>query len=64
MASTLWFYLTKDQTSYFIVLMVLILVAIGWIAIFVPESPLFLYEKGEFTELEKSLQMVAKLNGI
>lgn len=37
--SALWFYVTKDQNLYFLILIILILIAMFWVAIAVPESP-------------------------
>jgi hypothetical protein len=31
---------------------------------YVPESPLFLYESNDFEKLEESLELIARINGI
>lgn len=43
--SALWFYTYKDQDSYFLFLIILITMALLWMYLFVPESPLYLFEK-------------------
>lgn len=37
--SALWFYVTKDQNLYFAIMIALLLIAMFWVAIAVPESP-------------------------
>jgi hypothetical protein len=37
--------------------------AISWVALFAPESPMFLYEKGRFEDLAGCLTKIASVNG-
>ena len=60
--SGLWFWYLRDQTSYLYLLTLAMIVAIGWIAFNVPESPLYLYEKRDFMALRESLTQVALIN--
>lgn len=62
--SALWFYTIKDQNLYFMIIAILLLIAMLWILIFVPESPLFLYEKHEFQKFTAALEYIAKFNGV
>jgi len=43
--ASLWFYLLKDQDSYFIYLIVMMVLATLWVAVFVPESPKYLLKR-------------------
>ncbi len=49
--TALWFWRTKDQVSYFYLLIISMSVAILIVYFLVPESPLFLYEKNDFERL-------------
>ena len=62
--SALWYYTIKDQNLYFLIIAILLLIAMLWILIFVPESPLFLYEKHEFQKFTAALEYIAKFNGV
>ena len=39
-------------------------VAITFVAVYVPESPRFLLEKGQYEELKRSLETIAKFNKV
>ena len=54
--SALWFYLFRDQNSYFIFLITLLSLTIVWTVAFVPESPRFLFEKRKYEALNSSLR--------
>ena len=60
----LWFYLIKDQNQYFIFKISILTVAISWVVFAVPESPVWLYEKRMFPQLEKCLTRVAQINNV
>jgi len=62
--SAFWFWYTKDQEAYFKLIIVLLFVAILIIYLFVPESPLYLYEKHMFKEMGKSLLTIGSMNRI
>jgi membrane protein YdbS with pleckstrin-like domain len=62
--SAVWFYIVKDQNSYFMLLAILMLIAIIWVVAFVPESPRYLLEKQKYEALNHSLRCIAKMNGI
>ena len=62
--SAFWFWYTKDQEAYLKLIIVLLFVAILIIYLFVPESPLYLYEKHMFKELGKSLLTIGSINRI
>jgi hypothetical protein len=62
--SALWFYTLKDQNLYFVIIVIFLLIAMLWVLIVVPESPLFLYEKHEFEKLTIALEYIAKFNGV
>ena len=47
-----FFYYYKSQTLYLIIMALLIFIAIAFIGIVTPESPMYLYEKGRFEDLE------------
>lgn len=46
--SAFWFWYIKDQTLYFYLLMFLMCAALSCLALFIPESPLYLFEKERF----------------
>lgn len=61
--AALIFKVTRSQDLWFMFLLVSITLAIAWVTFFAPESPLFLLSKRRFDDLEKSLSVVAKING-
>jgi MFS family permease len=61
-ASSLIFMVSKDQNIYFIFLIVMMLIAIMWIALFAPESPQFLLSKHRYEDLADTLTRVCKFN--
>ena len=64
MIAALWFYFNKNQTHYFIFNILLLSLALIWMIGFVPESPVWLYEKRMYDELHNTLKLVSKFNGI
>ena len=60
----LWFYMTKSQNDYFILNIALMSIAITWIIIVVPESPVWLFEKRMFAQLQLSLNQIARINNV
>lgn len=57
------FKVTRSQDVYFLFITVAMTLAIAWVTWFAPESPQFLLSKRRFEDLEKSLSVVAKING-
>ena len=62
--SAVWFYFMKSQDSYFVVMIILMIAAITWVLLMVPESPTFLFEIQDFERFEISLCQIAKINGV
>ena len=54
--TSVFFNQMKSQQLYLIIMALLIFVAILHIWVVAPESPMYLYEKGRFEELEEYLQ--------
>jgi len=63
MSTGIFFWAFKSQTIYFMVIFCLMCMAISWVALFAPESPMFLYEKGRFEDLAGCLTKIASVNG-
>ena len=61
--SALFFWLFRDQTSYFFFLFVIMMFSLIWIGVYTPESPLFLWEKENYDKLKICLSRIAKMNG-
>jgi hypothetical protein len=61
--SALFFWLFRDQTSYFFFLFVIMMISLIWIGVYTPESPLFLLEKENYDKLKICLGRIAKMNG-
>ena len=53
--SAVWFYYFKNQDSYFVIMIIMMTLSIAWVYLYVPESPVFLYEIRDFDRLEKCL---------
>jgi len=56
--SALWFWYTRDQTTYLYIIVVLMLAAHTFVYLRVPESPLFLLEKNRFKQLDACFQTI------
>lgn len=58
-----YFYFVKDMKPIIYALVAIQTLLIILVCIFMPESPKFLYEKGELEHFRKALQQIAKFNG-
>lgn len=58
-----YFYFVKDMKPVIYALVVIQSLLIVLVGVFMPESPKFLYEKGELERFRKAMQQIAKLNG-
>lgn len=59
-----WFWYTKDQWIYSGSICVGTFIALMLMQVFIPESPLYLYEKENFIELRKALSIIGSYNGV
>lgn len=58
-----FFYFVKDMKIIIYILIGIQSVLIVVVALFVPESPKYLYEKGELVKFRKAMQTIARFNG-
>lgn len=62
--SAYWFWYTKDQTTYLTLLAIVLFSALTCLTFFIPESPVYLLERQNFSELRQCLLTIGSFNKV